>query len=106
MATLRYIYELRKQPVLIGAVTAACMSFSRDIQNEAVNTPNHAARLAWSMRSPDQNAIDIMPSIVMNSQVQLTWESRTNSQLPEWERFDDGDILFIVSSWINTYVVD
>lgn len=104
--SLQYIYELRKQPVLIAATTAAVMQLSRDIQSEAANTPNHAARLAWSLQPPEVNAQAIMPSVAMNGSVQTKWAERMQLGQEEWLRFDDNDILFIVSSWINAYVLD
>ena len=104
--TLKGIYELRQQPVLIGAATAACMVAGEAIRNEAVNAPNHAARIAWFLQSPDSNAREIMSMIAMNSTIQTKWEERTALNQGEWLRFDDGDIQFLVNAWVGAFVLD
>lgn len=102
--SLQSIYELRNQPVLIHAATAACMIAGEAIRNEAANTPNHAARMEWYHQTPDVSARAIMPMIAMNSTIQTKWAER--EALGDWLRFDDGDIQFVVESWINAFVLD
>ena len=97
------IMELRRQPVLIGATTAACMTAAENILNEAANTPNHANRVLWANSSPDNNALQIMPSVAMNSTIQTKWADRTAQLLPEHLRYDDADIQFVVNSNIDRF---
>jgi hypothetical protein len=103
MATLQAIYELRRQPVLIGAATAACMTAAENILNEDVNATNHANRILWANRNPEVNAQQIMPAIAMNGSVQTKWADRMAQNVEEWSRFDDGDIQFIVNSNIDRF---
>ena len=79
------------------------MKAANDIRNEAGNTPNHAARIKWSDRIPDQNAVQMMPVIAMNSTVQAKWEQRILQD--ESTRYDDGDIEFIVASNIDRFAL-
>lgn len=103
MATLRYIYELRKQPVLINATTSACMTAAENILNEDPQTANHDNRILWANSNPEGNATQIMPSVAMNTQVQTKWADRTALNMDEWDRFDDSDIQFIVNSNIDRF---
>jgi hypothetical protein len=101
--SLQSLYELRNQPVLRYATTAACINASEDILNEDPQTANHANRVIWANRPPEVNAIQIMVAVARNTTVQSKWADRTTQNLEEWLRFDDGDIQFIVNSNVDRF---
>jgi hypothetical protein len=101
--SLRSIIELRKQPVLIDAATAACMVAAQDVLAEDANTSNHVNRIAWANRNPDANAKEMMLSVCMNTSVQTKWAERAALNVEEVLRYDDGDIQFIINSNIDRF---
>jgi hypothetical protein len=99
--SLQSLYELRNQPVLRYATTAAVINASEDILNEDPQTANHANRLLWANRPPEVNAAQIMVAVARNTDVQTKWAARAAQE--EWTRFDDPDIQYIVNSNVDRF---
>lgn len=74
-------------------VVGACIQASYDILNEAPETENHLARLAWAsdvLLNYEQKAREIFPFVLSNATLQSQKES-----------VSDNDIQFVVNSFIN-----
>lgn len=66
-----------------------------DVLNEAVNTPNHTARLVWANKVLDDYEADSKREFrrfLSNTTIQANKNQST-----------DNDILFVIASFINTY---
>jgi len=67
-----------------GRIKVACLSFATYILNEAVSTPAHSSRVRWAQsvaQSPDMQASQVQPMVVMDTQVQADGAAITDANL-------------------------
>lgn len=65
-------------------VKVACLKFANYILIEVVTTPGHSSRLRWAQNTvmtPDQAAVQVMPTLVMDPQVQADGAAITDVAL-------------------------
>ena len=64
---------MMQDQAFIGKVKVSVINYSTYIINEAPSTPGHAPRYRWAqaaMRDPDMNARSLVPSVVMDGEIQ------------------------------------
>lgn len=75
---------LMNDPVFMSRVKVACLTFAAYIINEATNVPAHNTRMRWAINTvqqPDSAAASIMPSVVMDPNVQSQGSAITDPDL-------------------------
>jgi hypothetical protein len=96
MATLLETFNLRNTSSgLRNRLAVACVRSAVDVLNEAANTTNHAQRVKWAnatLADAQGMAEKMMWGLLANATVASAGEAAT-----------DNDILFVVSSLIDTF---
>ena len=62
----------------------ACLHYATYITDEPANTPAHSTRIKWAQQTliaPDVAVMNIMPTLVMDDQVQLDGVAITDAAL-------------------------
>jgi hypothetical protein len=65
-------------------VKVACLHYAAYIIDEASSVPAHNTRYRWAqdcLRAPDNNAVEIIPTLVMDAQVQADGGQITDPNL-------------------------
>jgi len=67
-----------------GRVKVACLKFATYITGEVATVPAHSTRIKWAqstMVNPDAAAATVVPSVVMDTQVQTDGAAITDAAL-------------------------
>ncbi len=93
MPTYVQVFDLWWGQTLKKQITVAVLKAAYDILNESVETPNHAARVAWATRTlddPHLAALNLSAGVVMNPTVQSGV-------------YTDSDVQYVVNSIVSVY---
>lgn len=75
---------LMNDPAFRGRVKVACLKFATYIMDEAPSVPAHSTRIKWAQQTtanPEVSATQIIPTVVMDGQVQADGAAITDPNL-------------------------